>query len=373
MELLSIGAFAARSRLSAKALRLYADLGLLLPAHVDPLTGYRFYAPAQLERARLVAWLRRLGMPLAQIRAVCDLDPVAAAQAVATFWAEVETETAARRDLARFLVEELSADRAEPGPPVSSADGLEIRYAARSDAGLVRDLNQDAAYAGTGLIAVADGFGAGGDQAGTAAIQALRTLPVDRHTSAGDLLNALQDAVGRANHAIGQLSAAPGTDPGSPLGATLTAMVWTGSRVALVHIGDSRAYLWRDGRMFQITHDHTLVQAMLDDGRLSVEEAASHPQRALLLRALDGRPGPAAEVRLHEARSSDRYLLASDGLSAVVSDSDIARIVSTVPEPEDAVRELVDLARAAGAPDNVSCVVADVIGADPGDQQPPDQ
>jgi protein phosphatase len=234
----------------------------------------------------------------------------------------------------------------------------------------VRPSNQDTAFAGTGLIAVADGFGTGGERAGTAAIDALRGLTPDHGTSAGELLNALQDAIGRANHAIGELTE-PGADAvGPPVGTTLTAMLWTGSRVALVHIGDSRAYLLRGGQFFQVTHDHTLVQAMVDDGRLSPAEAASHPQRALLLRALDGTPGPAAEVRRHAALPGDRYLLCSDGLSAVVEDADLARVVATTAEPEAAVRELVGLARAAGAPDNVSCVVADVSAALPATEAP---
>jgi len=418
MNLLTIGAFAALTRLSPKALRLYADLGLLSPAHVDPVTGYRFYAPAQQERARLVAWLRRLGLPLAQIRTICELEGAEAAQAVSEFWAQVETETATRRDLARFLISELSADRTDGTRTAEATTGetliggtsggtrsggndvrLEIHYAVRSDIGLVRKGNQDAAYAGKHLIAVADGFGVGGDRAGLAAIDALRAVAIDHRVSAGDLLNILHDAVGRANHAIGELPeppAVPGTPtvPGTPadsgppavseppadsrppatsepptvpvelpVGTTLTAMLWAGSRVALVHIGDSRAYLLRDGELFQITNDHTFVQTMVDDGRLSPAEAASHPERALLLRALVGRAGPAADVRLHDARPGDRYLLCSDGLSAVVPPAEVGRVVGTVADPDQAVRELVELARTAGAPDNVSCVVADVTAS----------
>jgi DNA-binding transcriptional MerR regulator len=100
MDLLSIGEFARASRLSPETLRLYDELGLLPPAHVDPVTGYRFYAPDQLERTRLVLWLRRLGMPPARIRSVCELDDAAAAAEISAFWAEVKAETAARRDLA---------------------------------------------------------------------------------------------------------------------------------------------------------------------------------------------------------------------------------------------------------------------------------
>jgi protein phosphatase len=138
-------------------------------------------------------------------------------------------------------------------------------------------------------------------------------------------------------------------------------MLWSGSPLALVHIGDSRAYLLRDGELYRITHDHTLVQSMIDDGRLTPAEAASHPQRSLLIRALDGRSSAAPDTRLREARPGDRYLLCSDGLPTVVDDEAVHRTLATVDDPEAAVRDLVDTALRAGAPDNVTCVVADVI------------
>lgn len=130
-NMLTIGAFARACRLSPKALRLYDELELLRPARVDPDSGYRYYAVAQLERARLVAWLRRLGMPLAEIRAVCDLEPAAAAREIRAFWARVEAETAVRRDLAGFLVDHLAAATAVPGKDTTM---LELRYAAHSTA-----------------------------------------------------------------------------------------------------------------------------------------------------------------------------------------------------------------------------------------------
>ena len=119
------------------------------------------------------------------------------------------------------------------------------------------------------------------------------------------------------------------------MGTTLTAMLWSGSQLALVHIGDSRAYLLRDGELFQITHDHTLVQSLLDEGRITAEEAASHPQRSLLLRALDGGDDPAPDLQLREARAGDRYLLCSDGLHAVVpADAAPPGRCSTVADPD---------------------------------------
>ncbi|MFI1855416.1 MerR family transcriptional regulator [Streptomyces sp. NPDC020480] len=370
MGLLTIGAFAKASRLSPKALRLYDELGLLSPARVDPATGYRLYAPEQLERARLVAWLRRLGMPLARIGEVCELrevDAAAAAREVRAYWAQVEAETAARRDLAAFLVDHLSWKDPDMSPTTKP---LGIRYAALSDTGLVRESNQDTAYAGSRLLAVADGFGAGGAPAGAAAVQVLKRLGVEgvaegvgagvgAGVPVGGILNALEDAVEQAGHAVRDIA---GADPAPrEVGTTLTALLWTGSQLAMVHIGDSRAYLVRDGGLFQITHDHTLVQSMVDEGRLTPEEAASHPQRSLLARALTGEAGATADIRLHDARPRDRYLLCSDGLSAVVPTEDIRGVVTSARDPEGAVRELVALANRAGGPDNVSCVVADVL------------
>jgi protein phosphatase len=347
---LTIGAFARAARLSQKALRLYDELGLLRPARVDPVSGYRFYEPSQLERARLVAWLRRIGMPLARIRVVCELSPAAAAREVAAYWARVEADTATRRDLAAFLIDQLQGKDGEPMT-------LGIRYAMRSDIGKVRENNEDSAYAGARLLAVADGFGGHGRgaPASAAVIEALR--PLDTDLPAGDLLGALDQAVHEADAALRDITRSDPSMEGS--GSTLTAMLWSGSRLGLVHVGDCRAYVLRDGELFQITHDHTHVQSLIDEGRLTPDEAASHPQRSLLLRALQG-GGVTADLKLHEARPGDRYLLCSDGLSVVVPVRAVRDVLVATAEPDDAVRRLVDLANDAGGPDNVTCVVADV-------------
>ncbi|MFJ8199812.1 MerR family transcriptional regulator [Streptomyces sp. NPDC096152] len=355
MGLLTIGAFAKASRLSPKALRLYDELGLLTPARVDPVTGYRLYAPEQLDQARLVAWLRRLGMPLARIQKVCALEAGPASQEIRSFWAQVEADTAARRDLAAFLIDHLSRKDPAMSP---TAKPLGIRCAALSDTGLVRESNQDTAYAGSRLLAVADGYGRRGAPASAAAVDALKHLEAGS-IPAGDLLNVLEDAVEQAEHAVHGVAGA-GSSP-EEAGTTLTAMLWTGSQLALVHVGDSRLYLLRDGELFQITHDHTMVQSMVDEGRLSPEEAASHPQRSLLIRALGQGAGATPDMRLHDARRGDRYLLCSDGLSTVVPTEEIHRVLSRTTEPEQAVRELVTLANDSGGPDNVSCVVAEVM------------
>ncbi|MFP1625901.1 MerR family transcriptional regulator [Streptomyces sp. 5K101] len=325
MGLLTIGAFARASRLSAKALRRYDELGLLPPAHVDPFTGYRYYDDAQMDRARLVAWLRRIGMPLAGVGRVCDLaetDTDAAAREIRAYWMRVESETCARRSLADLLVDQLSGKDTDMTDRITMP--LEMRCAARTDRGLVRETDQDAVYAGTRLLAVADGFGDAGAAASAAAVDAVKPLETAAQAAPrpGDLLNSLEDAVHRAGTAVRAF-------PES--GTTLTALLWTGSELALAHIGDTRAYLFRAGVLHRLTHDHTVVQSMIDEGGLSEAEAAAHPQRALLLRALDGGDGPARpDLRLHEAKAGDRLLLCSDGLSTTVPETAV-RTVSRRP------------------------------------------
>jgi serine/threonine protein phosphatase PrpC len=357
MTVLTIGAFAQLSGLTPKALRLYDDLGLLPPARVDPESGYRYYGLDQLTEARKVAWLRRLGMPLARIRQLRGLAPAAAAAGIAAYWAECEADHAVRRDLAAALVSELSGE--ETG--MTAAEGMEIRYAAGTDAGLVRARNEDAACAGPRLLAVADGFGpgGGGDLAAAAAVSALAELAA-AGGQAGDPLAALRGAAQRVNGALPGLAAADPSVAG--LGTTLTALLWSGSQLALVHIGDSRAYLLRDGEMFQITHDHSYVQRLVDEGRLEPAEAASHPDRMLLVRALDGKAASVPDTAVRQARPGDRYLLCTDGLSRVVPGETIRDTLRAAPGPEEAVAELIGLARAAGGPDNIACAVADVPG-----------
>lgn len=232
---------------------------------------------------------------------------------------------------------------------------LAIRYAARTDIGRCRETNQDSAYAGSRLLAVADGMGTGGARASAAVIDALK--PLDAALPAGDLLNALEQAVEQASTTVGALE----TGDKGQTGTTVTAMLWSGSQLALVHIGDCRAYLLRDGELFQITHDHTVVQSLLDEGRITAEEAASHPQRSLLLRAIDGSARVTPDTSLHDARAGDRYLLCSDGLTAVVSTGVIHDTLRGTSDPDEAAVRLIEAANAGGGPDNVACVVADVV------------
>jgi serine/threonine protein phosphatase PrpC len=359
VALMSSGEFARVSGLTRKALRLYDELGLLTPARVDSSSGYRFYAPAQLEQARLVAWLRRLGMPLATIRAMNALSPAAAAEELRGYWERVEAETASRRELASFLIGYLSGKDTTVGETTEEA--LTVRYALRSDIGLKRVDNEDAAYAGDRLLAIADGMGghAAGEIASAAVISALR--PLDTQVPSGELLNALGHAVQRAEGTLRAMVAANPSLQG--MGTTVTALLRSGSRIGLAHIGDTRAYLVRAGEVFQITRDHTLVQSLLDEGKITEVEVASHPQRFLLLQALDGEHDFAPDLQLHEAQAGDRYLLSSDGLHATVTAEAIARVLVEVADPDEAAEELIKLAMDGGGPDNVTCIVADVIPA----------
>ena len=356
MELMTSGEFARASGLSRKALRLYDELGLLHPAQVAPATQYRLYAPAQLEQARLVAWLRRLGMPLAMIRSVTHLPSAQAARELAAYWEQIEAETAARRELATFLIGYLSGKDAA----MQDHEGtLAVRGAVQSVIGLVRDDNEDAAYAGTRLLAVADGMGghAAGEVASAAVIEALR--PLDTQVPDRELLNALDHAVRRANSALRDIVEA--NPELSGMGTTLTALLWSGSQLGLVHIGDSRAYLVRDGEVFQITQDHTIVQSLLDEGKITEDEAPSHPQRMLLLKAITGDRDCEPNLQLRQTQAGDRYLLCSDGLHVVVAADEITRVLLTVSDPDQAARDLVALAMDGGAPDNITCIVADVV------------
>jgi serine/threonine protein phosphatase PrpC len=241
---------------------------------------------------------------------------------------------------------------------------IALRYSARSDVGLLREGNEDSAYASPRLLAVADGMGghAHGEVASSVAITAMSSL--DRDASGGDLLSAIEAAVRDANRKLHEMV---GRDPSlKGMGTTLTAMLWSGTRVALVHVGDSRAYLLRNGELYQITHDHTLVQSLVDDGRITQEEAASHPQRSILLRALDGSGEVDPDLSLREAQINDRYLLCSDGLSSVVSAETLHHTLTTVEEPDAVVRQLIDLANRGGGPDNITCILADVVEIEEG-------
>ena len=236
---------------------------------------------------------------------------------------------------------------------------LALRFAARSHTGLLREGNEDSVYAGPRVLAVADGMGghAAGEVASAVAIAAI--APLDEDVPGNDLLDVLRDRAVAANAHLRDMVSGDPTLEG--MGTTLTALLFAGGRLGLLHIGDSRAYLLRDGRLSQITHDHTLVQRLVDEGRISEQEAGSHPQRSLITRALDGRDGIEPDLSVREARPGDRYLLCSDGLTGPVADLDTLLEGLRLEDPQAACDRLVELALRGGGPDNVTVIVADVV------------
>ncbi|WP_410637767.1 PP2C family protein-serine/threonine phosphatase [Amycolatopsis sp. lyj-346] len=243
---------------------------------------------------------------------------------------------------------------------------LVLRYAARSDRGLVRSSNQDSVYAGPRLLALADGMGghAAGEVASKVVIASL--APLDDDEPGDDLLAQLREAVANGNAAIAELvSQDPDLDG---MGTTLTAVLFAGTRLGLVHVGDSRAYLLRGGQFAQITRDDSFVNELLEQGRITPEEAAVHPQRSLLLKALTGHEvEPSLTVR--EARAGDRYLICSDGLSGMVSDETLAEAVQ-IPDPQQCADRMIELALKGGGTDNVTVIIADVVDVDFGEDAP---
>jgi PPM family protein phosphatase len=237
---------------------------------------------------------------------------------------------------------------------------LALRYAVRSDVGLLREGNEDSAYAGPHLLAVADGMGghAAGEVASAATITTIAPLDDARHLGP-DLVGALADAVATANLRLQELII---SDPAiEGMGTTLTALLWADGYAALCHIGDSRAYRLRNGQFLQITHDHTLVQSLVDEGKITEDDVATHPHRSLLLRALDGRTVAEPDLAQLETLPGDRYLLCSDGLSGVVTEQTLHQTLSSIRDPDKAALQLVELAIRGGGPDNITCIVADVM------------
>ncbi len=244
---------------------------------------------------------------------------------------------------------------------------LTLRYAARSDRGLIRSGNQDSVYAGPRLLAVADGMGgmAAGDVASNIVIATM--APLDEDVPGNAMIDTLRGAVDLANQQIRDAVEANPAMEG--MGTTLTAMLFSGSKMGMVHIGDSRAYILRDGEFAQVTKDDTYVQMLVDEGRISLEEANSHPQRSLLTRALDGRDAD-PEYSVRQVKTGDRYMLCSDGLSGVVSAETIEATLREYVDPNQCASRLIELALRGGGPDNITVIVADVTDENIVEDQP---
>src|SRR5258708_10939588 len=244
-----------------------------------------------------------------------------------------------------------------------------LHYAVRSDVGLLREGKEDSTCAGPSLLAVADGMGghAAGEVASSATIAAMAKL--DSEPPGGDMLDELSSAVAAANSRLQEMIIANPAVEG--MGTTLTALFWSDGHAAVCHIGDSRGYLLREGELYQITHDHTLVQSLVDEGRISADDVSTHPQRSLLLRALDGRSIAEPDLSVHEGQAGDRYLLCSDGLSGVVSDETLRDTLASIEDPEAVTRQLIDLALHRGGPANITCLLPPVLATAPPRPAPP--
>ncbi len=250
----------------------------------------------------------------------------------------------------------------------AGAHRLGLRYAALSDVGRVRKDNQDSGFASEHLLVIADGVGgaARGDIASSTAVQALRRLD---GPPPEDLLEALAGAIHRAHDRIAELvEQEPELDGTS---TTVTAALFDGHRIGLAHIGDSRGYLLRDGTLSQLTKDHTFVQSLIDEGRITEEESRTHPHRNLILRAVDGVHETDPDLFYIELAPGDRLLLCSDGASGVLDQHRLTDILGT-GSIDYAVVELIRASLEAGSSDNVTCVVADVVDLDAaGTDEPP--
>lgn len=241
---------------------------------------------------------------------------------------------------------------------------IALRYALRSDVGLVRSNNQDSGFAGPNLLVVADGMGghAGGDVASSIAVATFAPLNDDSF-GADDAVAELERAVDEAQQALVARSTAEPELSG--MGTTVTALLRAGSMLAMAHMGDSRAYLLRDGELTQVTTDHTFVQHLVDTGKITPEEAEVHPQRSVVMRVLcDFGLGLRPDLSMREGRPGDRWLLCSDGLSGYVSHDTMQSTLADIDDPGLCTERLVQLALRAGGPDNITCIVADVIDRD---------
>lgn len=236
---------------------------------------------------------------------------------------------------------------------------LAFRYAARSEIGRVRRNNEDAGYASRDLLVVADGMG--GHEAGELASAATvaSVVAATAESSAADaVLDLLADAVITSGEHIADVVASNRDLAG--MGTTLTALALRGDRIAIAHVGDSRAYVYSNGQLHQMTKDHTFVQTLVDSGEITKEQAAVHPRRNLMMRAIDGIHAVDVDLSIREAHLGDRFLVCSDGLCGVIDE----QAISTCLAADDltrAVTELIDAAMHKGGPDNITVVVADLV------------
>jgi len=240
---------------------------------------------------------------------------------------------------------------------------LYFATSARSAVGLVRSGNEDSALASSQLIAVADGMGghAAGEVASRIAITSLAELSqiftqsdIDAESADDIYLNAIHSIDADIKGAVADNPELTG------MGTTLTSLFLRGDKIALLHIGDSRAYRLRGNSLEQLSVDHTVIQELLSQGSISESDIATHPQRSVLTQVLMGEGKLELPLPIFEGKIKDRYLVCSDGLNSVLTDKEIKSLIKG-KDRDAAVTALIDATYINGAPDNVTVVIADVV------------
>lgn len=355
-ELLSIGDFSARCGLSAKMLRSYAAVGLLVPAAVDGSSGYRYYSTDQLDQARVIALLRRAEIAVDDIARFHDPD----ASQFDRWDREITRESTARRKALALARAALAVGHAPPPPrPEDLPKGPEMTHDVLTGTATHiggRKSQQDAVLVSEDLFAVADGLG--GLQRGEVASRlALDTF--DAAYAADHSVSGLLNAGREANGAVWQQATADGGD--ATMGTTLAAVAMTSDAAAVVlHAGDSRLYHFRAGRLDQLTQDHTVVAGLIRAGELGEAEAETHPYRHVLTRALGIGPDLEMDHAGIPCQPGDRLVLCTDGLFKAVTDDEINTVLAAKGEPQEAADRMVASAVDRGAEDNVTVLVVDV-------------
>ncbi len=355
-DLMPIGEFSDRSGLSAKRLRTYAAESLLTPAAVDPGSGYRYYSPGQLADARVIDALRKAGVPLAEIRSFMRQP---SRERLDTWARQLQTD-AHHRLGALALASHLFGASEDPLLPSVHPNSKEelmttLRTEGRTDVGQRRENNEDAMVSSERLVLVADGMGGhpGGE---IAADVAAGVVPA---VFTGRSVDELAAAIRAANWAIRDRA---GAQPGlEGMGTTICAAgLLTDGHIALVNVGDSRAYLWHEGALTQLTQDHSVTAELIQRGELREEEARQHPHYGILTRALGVGSDVEIDRRTLAMEEGDRLVLCTDGLFNELSGRDIASVMAGGGELAAIVDNLIDEAVTRGGRDNVSVVVAEL-------------
>jgi PPM family protein phosphatase len=353
---MAIGEFSERSGLSAKRLRTYAAEGLLAPAAVDPDSGYRYYSPSQLAAACVIDALRQAGIRLSEIGAFMR-HPSTAQLGV---WAEQLHTDSHHRQNALVHARQLLAASNDPHFPTAISNSQEdivtaLRSAGRTDRGQLRKNNEDAIVRMDRLVLVADGMGGhpGGEIAANAAAGVVPAV------FTGQSLDELEAAVRAANWAIRDRANAQAELDG--MGTTLCAAgLLADGQIALVNVGDSRAFLWHEGALTQLTQDHSVTAELVQRGELREEDATRHPHYGMLTRALGVGSDVMIDRRTVVVEEQDRIVLCTDGLFNELSGEEIASAMAGGGDMAAIVDRLIGSAVSHGGRDNVSVVVAEV-------------